>query len=65
MLRGRVFLSADHLNISDKNLTGIGYHPEFNVACELEINSIDDDLLIWFNGEAKLRPRPYAQRWMR
>jgi len=65
MLRGRVFLSADHLNISDKNLTGIGYHPEFKVACELEIDSIDDDLLIRFNGEAKLCPRPDAQRWMR
>ena len=65
MLRGRVFLSADHLNISDKNLTGIGYHSEFKVACELEIDSIDDDLLIWFNGEAKIHPRPYAQRWMR
>jgi len=65
MLRGRVFLSADHLNISDKNLTGIGYHPEFKVACELEIDTIDDDLLIRFNGKAKIRPRPYAQRWMR
>ena len=65
MLRGRVFLSADHLNISDKNLTSIGYHSEFKVACELQIDFIDDDLLIWLNGEAKLRPRPYAQRWMR
>ena len=65
MLRGRVFLSADHLNISDKNLTGIGYYSDFNDACELQIDSVNDDLLVWFNGEAILFPRPYAQRWMR
>ncbi len=60
MLRGRVFLSADHLNISDKNLTGIGDHSEFNVACEFQIDSINHDLLVWLNGEGKVRPRPYA-----
>ena len=65
MLRGRVFLSADHLDISDKNFARIGYHSEFNVACELQIDSINDDLLVWLNGEAKLCLRPYAQRWMR
>ena len=65
MLRGRVFLGADHLNISDKNYTGIGDHSEFNFACEVQIDSINDDLLVWLNGDAKLRPRPYAQRWMR
>ena len=60
MLRGRVFFSADHPNISNKNLTRIGDHPEFNVACELQIDSINDDLLVWFNVEAQLLPRPYA-----
>ena len=60
MLRGRVFFSADHLNISNKNLTRIGDHSEFNVACELQIDSINDDLLVWFNVEAQLLPRPYA-----
>ena len=49
MLRGRVFLSADHLNISDQNRTCIGYHSEFNSACELQIDSVDDDLLIWLS----------------
>ena len=61
MLRGRVFLSADHLNISDKNLTRIGYRSEFNFAGELKIDSINDDPLVWFNDEAKLIPRPDAQ----
>tara|TARA_Y100000768_G_scaffold123008_1_gene90956 strand:+ start:422 stop:592 length:171 start_codon:yes stop_codon:yes gene_type:complete len=56
MLRGRKFLVADHLNISDKNLTGIRYCSEFNVACELEIDSINDYPFVWSNGESKFLP---------
>jgi hypothetical protein len=56
MLRGRVFLSADHLNISDKYLTGIGHRLEFNVACEVEINSVNDDPFVWLDGEPEFLP---------